>query len=144
MSDFPPLMRDQRPIDDDHLRLTASLHFAMAGLATLAIVGLVVHYFMVRHYLSTPELWRIVPEAQPEHVILVLLEFASAFVAFVLVGIATLNIASGMFIRQRKHRMLSLTVAALNSLLVPIGTVVAGYTFVVLMRDSVRDVYLDD
>jgi len=143
MSDFPPLMRDQRPIDTDQLRLAAALHFALAGLAILGIVGLVVHYFMMRYYLTTPELWRIIPQAPPEHVLLVMMEFAYAFTAFVLVGVATLNIASGIFIRERRHRMVSLAVAGLNSLLVPIGTVLAGFTFVVLLRDSVRDTYED-
>lgn len=144
MSDFPPLMRDQRPLDTDQLRLAAALHFALAGLAILGIVGLVVSYLMISEYLTTPELWRLVPEAPPEHVLRAMMGFFYAFAALVLAGIAGLNITSGICMRQRKYRMLSLVIAMLNSLLVPVGTVLAGFTYVVLMRDSVRDTYLDD
>jgi hypothetical protein len=137
-------MRDQRLIDDDQLRVTAAFHFAFAGLAVLGLVALVVSYFMISHYLSPPELWRIVPEAPPEHVLRVMMGFSYAFAAFVLLGVVTCNIASGVCIRQRKYRMFSLAIAGLNSLLVPVGTALAAYTYVVLMRDSVRDTYLDD
>lgn len=144
MSDFPPMMRDQRLIDDDQLRVTAAFHFAFAGLAVLGIIGLVVSYFMIDNYLSTPELWRIEPLAPPEHVLRVQMGFAYAFAVFVLVGVVSCNIASGVCIRQRKYRMFSLGIAALNSLLVPVGTALACYTYVVLMRDSVRDTYPED
>ena len=43
MTELPPLLRDQRKIDTDHLRLLAVFHFVIAGLAIVGIGFLVLH-----------------------------------------------------------------------------------------------------
>ncbi|HMD61108.1 MAG TPA: hypothetical protein VKG78_06735, partial [Opitutaceae bacterium] len=53
-------------------------------------------------------------------------------------------IVSGLLIGRRRLRVLSLLVACLNCLLVPVGTLLAAYTLVVLLRDSVRAAYREN
>ena len=52
-----------------------------------------------------------------------------------------LNLLSGIFIRKRKHHVFSLIVAGFNCLHFPLGTALGVFTFVVLLRDSVQNMY---
>jgi hypothetical protein len=65
---------------------------------------------------------------------------------YVLMGVwfvmsAVLNLISGAALLKRKWRMFSIVVAALNCLHMPLGTVLGAFTIIVLLRDSVREVY---
>lgn len=53
-----------------------------------------------------------------------------------------LNVISGVCLRARKHRTFSLVVAGINCLHLPLGTVLGVFTIVVLLRDSVRELYV--
>jgi hypothetical protein len=44
MNPLPPIPRDQRKIDADHLKLLAIFHFVGAGLAVLGLLFLLGHY----------------------------------------------------------------------------------------------------
>ena len=63
------------------------------------------------------------------------------FVGFSIVVGTVLNILAAMFLRQRKHRMFTMVVAGLICLQFPFGTILGVFTFVVLMRESVRESY---
>jgi hypothetical protein len=52
-----------------------------------------------------------------------------------------LNVISGLCLRARKYRAFSLVVACVNCLHIPLGTVLGVFTIVVLVRDSVRELY---
>ena len=52
-----------------------------------------------------------------------------------------LNLISGICLRARKGRTFSLVVAGLNCLHIPLGTVLGVFTIIVLIRDSVRELY---
>ena len=54
---------------------------------------------------------------------------------------AIINILSGRFMKQRKHRTFSLIVAGLNCLSIPLGLALGIFTFVVLTRSSVVEEY---
>ena len=56
-------------------------------------------------------------------------------------GSFVLNSISGLCLRARKFRMFSLVVAGINCLHIPIGTVLGVFTIIVLIRDSVRQLY---
>src|ERR1035438_10560111 len=63
------------------------------------------------------------------------------FSGAVLTVIGAGNLLSGLCIRRRKYRIVSLLVACLNFILVPIGTVLGAFALVVLLRPSVRGAY---
>ena len=46
----PPLLRDQRKVDADHLKLLSVFHFVGAGLAVLGILFIFVHYAMFQAF----------------------------------------------------------------------------------------------
>jgi hypothetical protein len=51
------------------------------------------------------------------------------------------NLLSGLWIRARRNRVFSLVVAGINCFQVPLGTALGIFTIIVLMRDSVRELY---
>ena len=57
------------------------------------------------------------------------------------VSSGVLNLISGLGLRARKGRTFLLVVAGINCLHIPAGTVLGVFTMVVLLRDSVRELY---
>jgi hypothetical protein len=62
---LPPLPRDQRKIDADHLNLLAIFHFVGAGLAMLGILFLLLHYTMMHAVFTNPEIWKNQKQPMP-------------------------------------------------------------------------------
>ena len=54
----PPLIRDQRKIDADHLRLLAIFHFVGAGLAVAGMLFLLVHFTFMHMFFANPAMWK--------------------------------------------------------------------------------------
>lgn len=54
---------------------------------------------------------------------------------------AFLNFLAGRFMSSRRHRIFILVVAGVNGLAVPIGTTLAVFTFIVLLRPSVEGLF---
>ena len=51
---------------------------------------------------------------------------------------------SGHCIQQRRHRLFSIAIGALNCLSIPFGTLLGVFTIMVLERASVRELYARD
>ena len=142
MTELPPLMRDQRKIDADHLRLLGIFHFVAAGMTVLGIAFLCLHYAFMHAMMTDPQMWKHPSNGGPPPA-----EFLSIFVWFyvvmgtmlVIAGIA--NLLSGLFMQKRKNRVFSLIVAGFNILQFPFGTILGVFTIMVLLRDSVREAY---
>jgi hypothetical protein len=142
MTDLPPLMRDQRKADADHLRLLSIFHYVGAGLAILGLGFLAMHYFLFHAFLNNPEMWKNQKNAVPPPK-----EFFAIFRwLYVVFGVwlvisGVLNLLSGIFLGCRKYRTFSLIVAVINCIHIPLGTVLGVFTIIVLLRPSVREVY---
>ncbi|MGB1130752.1 MAG: hypothetical protein ACPG4K_11930 [Haloferula sp.] len=54
---------------------------------------------------------------------------------------AFLNFLAGRFMSSRRHRIFILVVAGVNGMAVPIGTTLAVFTFIVLLRPSVEGLF---
>lgn len=141
MSELPPLMRDQRKIDADHLRLLAIFHFVMAGLAIAGIGFLLLHYTVMSSVMSNPEVWKNQKGGPPPEQIFAMLKWFYLFAGALLVAGGLGNLLSGLFIQKRKNRLFSFIVAGINCIQVPLGTILGLFTFIVLLRDSVRELY---
>ena len=141
MTELPPITRDQRKIDADHLQLLSIFHFVGAGLAFLGILFLLAHFMMFHAFLSNPTFWQNQKQTPPPA------EFFAIFKWFYLVFGAwffvsgTLNLISAFCLRARKCRTFSLIVAGINCVHVPFGTVLGVFTIIVLIRDTVRELY---
>lgn len=134
-------MRDQRKSDADHLRLLAVFHFVLAGLAILGIGFLCLHYAVMHTVMENSAAWKNQKNGPPPEQFFAILKWFYVFLGALLVGGGAGNLISGLFIQKRKNRMFSLIVAGINCLQVPFGTVLGVFTFVVLMRGSVREIY---
>jgi hypothetical protein len=138
-----PLPRDQRKIDADHLNLLAIFHFVGAGLAILGILFLLAHYAMMHAVFTNPKFFenQKQPMPVPPERIFAMMKWFYLFGAVWFVSSGILNLISGLCLRARKGRTFSLVVAGINCLHIPLGTVLGVFTIVVLVRDSVREVY---
>ncbi|MDB6031822.1 MAG: hypothetical protein JWM16_2160 [Verrucomicrobiales bacterium] len=140
----PPLLNtgSQMKKDEEHLRLLSIFHFILAGLSAVGVAGLGLHYTIMRVVFSNPDMWknqRNMP-FPPEQFMRIFIWFY-LFIGILLVVMAALNVLSGMFLHQKKNRLFSIVVAALDCLQFPFGTALGVFTIIVLMRDSVRNRY---
>jgi len=140
MTQLPPLPRDQRKIDADHLNLLSIFHFVGAGLALPGLMFVFAHYMMFHAFIANPQMWQNQKQAPPAEFFALFKWFYIVF-GFWFVVSGVLNVISGFCIRAKKHRTFSLVTAAINCLHVPLGTVLGIFTIIVLIRDSVREVY---
>jgi hypothetical protein len=141
MSEPPPLFRDQRKIDADHLKLLSIFHFVGAGLALLGILFLLGHFAMFHAFFANPKMWENQKQGPPPAEFFAIFKWFYLVFAVWLVGSGALNVASGLCIRAGKHRTFSIIVAGFNCLHMPLGTVLGVFTIIVLLRDSVREAY---
>ena len=143
MNDLPPLTRDQRKIDANHLNLLAIFHFVGAGLSLIGIAFLLAHYTFMHAIFTNPEIWKDQkqPMPMPPEQIFAMMKWFYLAGAVWFVSSGVLNLISGLCLRARKGRTFSLVVSGLNCLHLPLGTVLGVFTIVVLIRDSVRELY---
>ena len=124
--------------DAEHLRLLALFHFIKGGL-DLLVVGMAIIQFTFMSAMFTRMKYSpgFKKDPPPEF-------FFDFFIGIILFfGLvhlvsAVLNVMVGFFLEKRRHRTLSLVVAGLNCLHMPIGTLLGVFTIIVLNRDSVR------
>lgn len=141
MTDLPPLMRDQRKVDVDHMKLLAKLHFVMAALALVGLGFLFLHWLMMHTMFDSPGLWKNQPGGPPPKEFLAMFKWFYVIFGSGIILVAVANAASGWLIQRRRARVLSLVVAGINCMGFPVATVLGVFTFVVLLRDSVAELY---
>jgi len=138
----PPSTTDerQRIIDREHLKLLSIFHFIVAGLALCALGFLFVHYMMMSHLISNPDLWKNTQNPPPKDFFKIFIWFYFFF-GVIFLGAGFCNLLSGFCLMKKKHRTFSLVVACLNCLQIPFGTILGVFTIIALSRDSVRKLY---
>jgi hypothetical protein len=141
ISTLPPqvLIQNQRTKDQEHLRLLSIFHFVVSGLTLFGIAFLCVHYFMMHTIFSNPDAWKG-QNAPPKGFLDAFIWFY-VFMGVILLTASVLNLLSGLFLRQKKHRTFSVVIAAINCIQIPIGTALGIFTIVVLSRETVRQLY---
>ncbi len=133
------LIQNYRKKDQEQLRLLSIFHFVVSGLTLVGIAFLCVHYFIMHTVFSNPDAWKG-QNAPPKG-------FLDAFIWFYLfMGVIfliafVLNLLSGFFLWQKKNRMFSLVIAAMDCIQIPFGTALGIFTIIVLSRETVRELY---
>ena len=143
MNHPPPFPRDQRQIDAEHLKLLSIFHFIGAGLAVMGLLFVAFHFSMMSMVFNDPKMWHDTknpPPFSPTELFGVMKYFYVFFAAW-LVASGILNVLAGIYLRARKHRTFTLVVAGVNCLHMPLGTTLGVFTFIVLLRESVRELY---
>ena len=141
MNEPPPLSAASHKRDGDHLTILAIFHFIGAGFALLGILFLVGHYFMLHTFLLDPKMWANQKGGPPPPEFFAIFKWFYVVFGVWFVASGILNVISGLCLRARKHRTFSMVVAGMNCLHLPMGAVLGVFTIVVLVRDSVRELY---
>ena len=141
MNASPPLLRDQRKIDADHLKLLSIFHFVSAGMALIGIVFVVAHYAIFSSFFANPKMWENQKQGPPPAEFFAIMKWFYLLGLIWFVSAGALNVISGLFIRARKYRTFSIVIAGMNCIRVPLGTVLGVFTMIVMLRDSVRELY---
>lgn len=127
--------------DQDHLRLLSIFHYVYGGIALLFGLFPVFHIVFGIMMIRSPQTFAQ-PGQPPAPKFMGYLVIAMGS-CFMLLGFITggLTLYSARCIRQRRRRLLSLILAGVNCFFVPLGTALGVFTFIVLLRDSVRPLY---
>jgi peptidoglycan biosynthesis protein MviN/MurJ (putative lipid II flippase) len=141
MNNLPPIFRDQRKIDSDHLNLLAIFHFVGAGFAVLGILFILVHFAVFHTVMANPKIWENQKSGPPPAEFFAIFKWMYLVFGLWFLSSCVLNLISAFCLRARKARAFSMVVAGINCLHVPIGTVLGVFTIIVLVRDSVRQLY---
>jgi hypothetical protein len=122
--------------DDDHLQILAIFHNVVAGFACLVAlfptVHLVVGLCLVSGYFTDPK-----PDFPFALVGWLLILFASCWIIAWLT-FATLLVAAGRCLRQRRRYQFCLVIAGVACAFMPFGTVLGVFTIVTLSKEIVR------
>jgi hypothetical protein len=126
-------------VDDGHLKAIVICHYVWGGLILLLSL-FAIFYIVMGMMVVHGRFPNSGPNPMPNQMgyMFVCMGFGMMFLGW-LVGILT--IVSGRAIAQRKWRMFSLVVAGVNCASFPLGTLLGIFTFVVLLRSSVRAQY---
>jgi hypothetical protein len=123
--------------DLEHLKLLAIFHYVAAGMAALFACIPFIHFFMGLA-LATGAVGDADPETRP--IGLGLMVFAGLFI---LAGwtLAALIAFAGRSLQTRRRYTFCLVVAGIECIFMPVGTVLGVFTIIVLMRDSVKELF---
>ena len=125
--------------DEEHLRLLSIFHFVVAGMTALFALFPIIHLLIGLAIVSGA--------LQPTEGDEIPAFFGWFFVLFagtwIVLGLAFAVVIAlgGRALRRRQHHTFCLVVAGIACLLMPFGTVLGVFTIIVLMRDSVKEMF---
>jgi hypothetical protein len=128
--------------DEEHLRLLSIFHYVVGGLAGLFAMFPIIHLVFGLMFILKPEAFASKGGEPPPAL------FGWFFVIlagmFIITGwaLATFIIITGRFIARRRHRLFCIIVAAAECMFMPFGTILGVFTIVVLMQESVKELFL--
>lgn len=127
--------------DEQQLQLLSIFHYVVSGITALCSLFPVIHLVVGLLFLLSPE----VAESGKElpHALLGWI-FVGVASTVILLGLALAGciLAAGRCLARRSRYVFCLTMAGIECLLVPFGTVLGVFTIIVLTRDSVKQRFL--
>ena len=141
--------------DQSHLRVLSIMYYVWGPVTILFSSIFIIHIVMGYVLVTNPNAFNVTPPAAPgtaapapgpmpppgfQGMGWMFMIMGSAIV---LLGWTTgvLTILAGRAIAKRRWRVFTMVMAGVNCLSVPFGTALGVFTFVVLLRDSVRALY---
>jgi hypothetical protein len=120
--------------DEEHLRLLSIFHYVVGGITALFACFPFLHLAMGIALVNGAFPVRPGEQGPPP------------FFGWLLIGIASALIAlgwtfAGRFLARRAHYTYCFVVAAIECLLMPLGTVLGVFTIIVLSRESVKALF---
>lgn len=126
--------------DEDHLRLLTVFHYVVAGLTALFALFPLFHLALGLFMVFAPDKFAGKGESPPVFVGWIFVGFAAMFI-FAGWTLAALTLVAGRFLSKRRHYMFCLVMAAIQCAFFPFGTALGVFTLIVLLRDSVKQLF---
>jgi len=139
MDNPPPFPSYQNPNDESHLTLLVIFHFVMAFFSLLGFAVVILQFTFMGALVSNPQINK--DPQFPAGAMMGIMSALFIFIGVIIFISLAMNLASAFFMQARKNRMFSLVTAGLNCLSFPLGTALGVFTFIVLNRDSVKQIY---
>jgi hypothetical protein len=123
--------------DSEHLKLLAIFHYVVAGMTALFACIPFLHFFMGLA-MATGAFPDSDPEVQPIGIFMMVVAGL-----FILAGwtLAVLIAYAGRSLQTRRRYTYCLVMAGIECIFMPFGTVLGVFTIIVLMRDSVKEMF---
>ncbi|UCC95765.1 MAG: hypothetical protein JSW40_03185 [Candidatus Omnitrophota bacterium] len=129
--------------DREHLRMLSIFHYVLGAFAVLFTSPFIIHIVIGIIMLISPESMAGKDSANPP----------PPFVGWmftVMGGVAVLGgwtlavclVCAGRFLVRQKHYLFCLIIAGLSCLCAPLGTVLGVFTIIVLLRPSVKELFV--
>jgi hypothetical protein len=126
--------------EEQHLRLLSIFHYVVAGITALFGCFPIFHLVIGLLLFFAPEVFDSKGEQPPDWIGLLFAGFA-LFIMMLFWILAAVILTAGYFLAGRTHYWFCLVVAGLECMFGPFGTVLGVFTIVVLMQDSVRQLF---
>ena len=131
----------QKAVDEEHVRLLGIFYYVSGGLSALFGLFPLIYVAMGAVIMAIPNL-----DTPPEGELAVRsmgAMFAGMGLVFFIVAqaFAAIKILAGYWLLRKRNRMFCLVVAGIICIGIPYSTVLGVLTFVVLLRDSVRELF---
>jgi len=130
-------------IDQEHLRFLSIFCWVSGGFTALLSLLSLLYIGLGLMFIATPFRQQMSPVAQgspPATFGWVLVGFGLLLFVFA-ATFATLQILAGTWIRKRRRRVPCLVIGGISCALVPFGTLLGVFTFIVLLRPSVSRLF---
>ena len=123
--------------DIEHLKLLSIFHYVAAGMAALFACIPFIHFFMGLAF-ATGAFAETGTEARPVGLVIM------AIAGFVILAgwtFAALVAVAGRSLQKRQRYTFCLVMAGVECIFMPVGTVLGVFTIIVLVRDSVKQLF---
>ena len=123
--------------DIEHLKLLSIFHYVAAGMAALFACSPFLHFFMGLAF-ATGAFAETGTEARPVGLVIM------AIAGFVILAgwtFAALVAVAGRSLQKRQRYTFCLVMAGVECIFMPVGTVLGVFTIIVLVRDSVKQLF---
>ena len=123
--------------DTEHLKLLSIFHYVAAGMAALVACIPFLHFFM-GIALATGAFGDTDPEARPVGIVMALVALCFIVLGWVFAALVAI---AGRNLSRRRNYTSCLVMAGVECNFMPVGTVLGVFTIIVLVRDSVKEMF---
>lgn len=128
--------------DDEQLRLLSIFHYVVSGMAALFALFPIFHLLFGLFIVFAGENFDDGKGPPPAFVGWIMVGFATAFITLGLT-FAGFVLAAGRNLTRRRNYTFCLVMAAVQCIFVPFGTVLGVFTIIILMRESVKQQFME-
>ena len=126
--------------DEDQLRLLSIFHYVVGGLAGFFALSPIFHLIVGLFFIFAPNKFAGKGEPPPAFIGWFFVIFAAVFIGLGWV-FAAFVFTAGRFLARRKHYLFCLVMAGVDCIFMPFGKVLGVFTLIVLMRESVKQLF---